>query len=238
MKKTKGESEMDWTKKYKKAVTFSYDDGVTPDVKLIEIFNKYGMKCTFNLNSGLGAESDGWDFMGKYVNRLDLKKNKELYAGHEVAAHGLTHLNLMVLVPEDAKRQMTEDIKGLTEIFGTKPVGMAYPYGTYNDSVVEMLDSIGMKYGRTVWSSHNFDVQEDLLRFRPTCHHDDEKLFELAEEFLAMETEEPKIFYIWGHSYEFEGNENWDRIEKLCRMLAGREDIFYGTNAEVLLPVL
>jgi len=100
---------------------------------------------------------------------------------------------------------------------------------------VAMLDELGFKYARTVWSSHNFDVQTDLLRFRPTCHHDDEKLFELAEEFLAMETDEPKIFYVWGHSYEFMGNDNWDRIEKLCQMLSGRDDIFYGTNAEVLL---
>lgn len=36
----------------KKAVTFSFDDGVTQDIRLIEIFNKYGLKGTFNLNSG------------------------------------------------------------------------------------------------------------------------------------------------------------------------------------------
>ena len=37
----------------KKAITFSYDDGVTQDIRLIELFNKYGLKCTFNLNSDL-----------------------------------------------------------------------------------------------------------------------------------------------------------------------------------------
>ena len=34
----------------KKALTFSYDDGVTQDIRLIEIFNKYNLKATFNLN--------------------------------------------------------------------------------------------------------------------------------------------------------------------------------------------
>ena len=34
-----------------KAVTFSYDDAVTQDQRLIQILNKYGLKCTFNLNS-------------------------------------------------------------------------------------------------------------------------------------------------------------------------------------------
>ena len=36
-----------------KFLTFSFDDGVTQDVRLIELFNKYGMKATFNLNSEL-----------------------------------------------------------------------------------------------------------------------------------------------------------------------------------------
>lgn len=229
---------MNWTKQYKKAVTFSYDDGVTPDLKLIEIFNKYGMKCTFNLNYGLGAQSPGWECNGKPVSRLDLAEHVAAYAGHEIAAHALTHQDLTWISLEEAKKEMVEDREGLTGLFGKRPVGMAYPYGTFNDEVVALLRELDFKYARTVWSSHNFDVQSDLLRFQPTCHHDDEKLFELAEKFLAMEPEEPQIFYIWGHSYEFMGNDNWERIEKLCRMLAGRADIFYGTNAEVLLPLL
>ena len=226
---------MNWTKNYKKAITFSYDDGVTPDLKLLEIFNKYGMKCTFNLNYGLGPTSGGWECNGKPVNRLDLKEHAKAYAGHEIAAHALTHQNLVEISVEEARKEMMEDREGLTQLFGKRPVGMAYPYGTFNDEVVTLLDELGFQYARTVWESCNFDVQTDLLRFRPTCHHDNERLFELAEEFLALEPEEPKIFYIWGHSYEFEGNENWDRIEKLCQMVSGRDDIFYGTNAEVLL---
>jgi len=226
---------MNWTTHYKKAITFSYDDGVTTDLKLLEIFNKYGIKCTFNLNYGLGPSKGGWEYMGKPVNRLDLAEHVKKYAGHEIAAHALTHPDLTKLSIEEARREMAEDKEGLTRLFGKAPVGMAYPFGTYNDEVVDMLSALGFKYARTVNESCNFDVQTDLLRFKPTCHHDNDRLFELAEEFLAMETEEPKIFYIWGHSYEFMGKENWDRIEKLCRMISGRDDIFYGTNEEVLL---
>ncbi len=226
---------MEWTKAYKKAVTFSYDDGVTSDLHLLEIFNKYGMKGTFNLNSGLGPALGGWEYKGKKVNRLDLREQAAAYAGHEIAAHGLTHANLVELDAATAKKEMQEDRNGLSEIFGRSPVGMAYPYGTFDDATVELLKNLGFRYGRTVWESHGFDVQTDLLRFRPTCHHDDERLFELAEEFLSMETEAPKIFYVWGHSYEFEGNGNWDRIETLCQMLSGKKDIFYGTNQDVLL---
>ena len=112
---------------------------------------------------------------------------------------------------------------------------MAYAYGAYNDAVVEKLQSLGLQYARGVDSSHSFAVQTDLLRFRPTCHHDDEQLFALADAFLCTETDVPQIFYIWGHSYEFEGKKNWDRFRRFCEKISGRDDIFYGTNRAVLL---
>ena len=36
-----------------KALTFSYDDNVRENVRLAQILDRYGMKATFNLNSGL-----------------------------------------------------------------------------------------------------------------------------------------------------------------------------------------
>ena len=36
-----------------KAITFSFDDAVTQDIRLIELLNKYNLKCTFNVNSEL-----------------------------------------------------------------------------------------------------------------------------------------------------------------------------------------
>ena len=35
-----------------KAITFSFDDAIVDDIRLVEILNKYGLKATFNLNSG------------------------------------------------------------------------------------------------------------------------------------------------------------------------------------------
>lgn len=75
------------------------------------------------------------------------------------------------------------------------------------------------------------------MKLAATCHHNDDKLFELAEQFIKAEPQgdQQMLFYIWGHSYEFDVNNNWDRIEKLCSMLAGRDDIFYGTNSQCIL---
>ena len=49
---------------YQKAVTFSYDDGIEQDRRLVEIFNRYGMKCTFNLNTGIQTQESQFEIEG------------------------------------------------------------------------------------------------------------------------------------------------------------------------------
>lgn len=225
---------MNWNGKMK-AVTFSYDDGIIFDRKLVEIFNKYGLKCTFNLNTGIQNEESRWVDSGTVIYRMNQADIGKLYDGHEIAAHALTHQSLTGLNEEEFAKEMETDIANIERIYGVKPVGMAYPYGTYNDTVVEGLAKLGLKYARTVEATHGFDLQTDLLRFKATCHHGDDMLFDLAEQFLSAKPDKPMLFYVWGHSYEFERDGNWDRIEKLCSMISGHDDIFYGTNRETLL---
>ena len=161
----------------------------------------------------------------------------ELYKGHEIATHGLTHAAPTDMTKEELDKEFITDMKNIEKIYGTYPVGMAYAYGCVNDTVAEYLKSIGIKYGRTVESSHSFEIPKEPIKLKATCHHDDEMLFELAEKFIKAEPkeDEPMLFYVWGHSYEFDVNNNWDRIEKFCKMMAGRDDIFYGTNRECLV---
>jgi len=142
-----------------------------------------------------------------------------------------------VTVPYDdtVRNELTEDIANLERIFGTKMMGMAYPYGTFDDRVVSLVEEARLQYARTTISSHSFDIPDDLLRLPATCHHKDERLMELAREFLAADDDTPRLFYVWGHSYEFDINNNWEVIEEFCRLMAGHDDIFYGTNTECLL---
>ncbi|MBR1528300.1 MAG: polysaccharide deacetylase family protein [Oscillospiraceae bacterium] len=220
--------------RYRKAVTFSYDDGNMQDIRLIALFNQYHVKCTFNLNSGLNS-SDTWLYKDMPVKRLNLPDCVDLYRNHEIAVHGKYHRNMTELDFDSLHDEIFSDRDRLTELFHQTPVGMAYPYGCYNQTVISMLQQAGIRYGRTVNANHSFQPQKNLLAFEPTCHHDDEDLFQLADQFLKSDSDEIQIFYIWGHSYEFDGNHNWNRIEKLLDQIAGKPDIFYGTNSEILL---
>ena len=224
-----------------KAVTFSYDDGVHQDIKMVELLNKYGLKATFNLNSECFGADSFWEVGEKPIDRHRLKASElpEVYAGHEVAVHTLTHPFLPDLPDEEVIRQVEEDRKNLEKIMGYDICGMAYPCGGENNDerVAEIIrTNTKIKYSRTIVSSYSFDVQENLLRFNPTIAHAEfEKLDELIDKFIALKSDKPQILYIWGHSYEYDYMDRWGKIEDSFKKISGHDDIFYGTNREVLL---
>lgn len=225
-----------------KAVTFSFDDGVTQDIRLIELLNEYNLKCTFNLNSQRLGERG---FLSNTTQRIAHYKIhpedvKEIYSGHEVAAHTLTHQNLTKLDENEIIRQVEQDRLNLSNLCGYEVIGMAYPCGGVNndDRVAEIIkNNTGIKYSRTITSTENFELQENLYRFNPTVHYSSfDKLMELGESFINLKPDSQKIFYIWGHSYEMDFNsENWLKLEEFFKLISNKDDIFYGTNKEVLL---
>jgi peptidoglycan/xylan/chitin deacetylase (PgdA/CDA1 family) len=225
----------------KKAITFSFDDGVWQDRPLIAILNKYGLKGTFNLNSDCFGSTNSYEAFGKMVCRDRLKEDeaKTVYAGHEVAVHTLTHPNLTQQTDEEVIRQVEGDRKNLERIFGYPVVGMAYPCGGVNndDRVAAVIrKNSPIQYARTITTTHSFELQKDsLLRFNATAHFLDKELNRIADEFLALDPEREQLLYIWGHSYELDAHDAWNWFDAFCQKIAGKADIFYGTNREVLL---
>lgn len=225
-----------------KAVTFSFDDGITQDIRFTQILNKYGLKGTFNINSELLGLPGELVREGVKVshNKVQPEKVSEVYSGHEIAAHTLTHPNLADLTDEnEILRQVTEDKKNLSALAGYDVLGMAYPGGgiNYTPKVAKLLKKHNaVAYARTTVATYNFALPENLLTLHPTVHMTEtEKLFGLADVFLSAEPQSPMLFYIWGHSYEFDIHNTWDTVERFCKKIAGHESIFYGTNAETLL---
>lgn len=245
-----GEVKTMWDGKMK-AVTFSYDDGVWQDRRLVELFDKYGLKATFNLNSGrLGRAEDYATYFGRTicVDTVRADEIKTLYAGHEVAAHTLTHPNLTRCPDEEIVRQVEQDRLALSELVGYEVVGMAYPCGgeNNNDHVARIIrEDTGIRYARTITSTGSFERPQNYFRLDPTCYHLADStspygmsakmdgLMERAEAFLRADS---GLFYIWGHSYEFDLFDGaWERFEAFCAAISGKSDVFYGTNRDILL---
>ena len=223
----------------KKAITFSFDDGVLQDIRAIEILDKYGLKATFNLNSGKFGTKNPYESNGRVVERtlIEPTQVKELYKNHEVAVHTVGHFNLTELPLSCVTWQVEKDREMLESLIGKEIRCMAYPCGgvNNNDEVAETIkNTTKIRFARTITSTYSFDLQENLLRFNPTVHFKDKGLFDLAEEFIALKTDEPKIFYIWGHTYELDATDGaWEQFEEFCKLISGKEDIFYGINQEV-----
>lgn len=215
-----------------KAVTLSYDDDVVANKRLLSIMQKYGIKGTFNLNS---------EFFKDDPSSFTKEDAKELIlgSGNEIAVHGAKHLSLAEVDLAVGMNDILTDRKELEKLTGAPVKGMAYANGSLSDDVVKMLEMCGIVYARTTRSSGNFLIPDDWLRLSPTCHHDDPRLPELVKSFLETPQspyvwgKSPRLFYLWGHAYEFDNNKNWNVIESFAEKVGGREDVWYATNMEI-----
>ncbi len=206
----------------KKALTMSYDDGRDFDLRLAHLFDLHGIRGTFHLNGGkLDAE--------KYLTLADVR---DKFTHHEISCHSLTHPFLERISDMEVTHEILEDKRVLEGICGYPVRGMSYPQGTYSDKLIAQLRVLGMRYSRTTKATEKFSIPEDFMEWHPTCHHKSPMLFELLEKFKAYKYPMP-LFYVWGHSYEFDRDDNWELIEKFCREAGGLDDVWYATNIEI-----
>lgn len=214
-----------------RALTFSYDDGGRHDVRLVKILAAHGLRGTFNLNSGLFGIG----------TRLTAAAVADLYlpAGQEIACHMLNHCFPDKTSRERILYEIMEDRRRLEALTGGVVRGMAYPYGTYNDETLAALRAADIAYARTVISTRDFRLPTDWLQLTATCHHNDPELPALADRFLSADVtksdhnRQAQLFYLWGHSSEFENNGNWQVIEDFAAKMSGNADIWYATNGEI-----
>lgn len=220
-----------------KALTLSYDDGVEQDIRMIEILNKAGIKCTFNLSSNRFYDEPQQFKPGRVHRVLTKDAAIKTYknSGHEVAVHTSDHLfPAQLYSPLMNTAQIFEDRKELERMFGVEIRGMAYPYGQFTDEMINIAENCGIVYSRTTHSTNSFSIPNDWMRLNPTCHHNSPRLKELTEKFISETvTERAILFYLWGHTFEFETNDNWNVIEEFCEQIKNKDDIWYATNIEI-----
>ncbi len=209
----------------RKVVTLSYDDGQIYDRRLVEILDQYGIKGTFHLNSGS---------LGKDPVLLERDEIKELYRNHEVSAHSVTHPHFESIPLSQVAFQMLEDRRDLESLVGYPVRGMSYPYGSYNRQVAEALPHYGIEYSRVGQHHGRFHLPDDWLRWQPTCHHKHD-LSQKTQEFIDFNPPcQLSLLYVWGHSFEFARENNWEIIEAFCQQVSdAASQIWFATNIEI-----
>ena len=157
-----------------KRLTFSFDDGVRQDVRVLEILNRYRLKATFNLNSALLGKDMTVNAYGKTVpfQHFTADEIPVVYCGHEVAAHTRTHRDLTKLSEHEIISEIEGDRLTLSEVCEYPVIGMAYPgEGCNHDNRVLSLIRAKSKiqYARTVQCSGGFADPTDFLQVNPTA---------------------------------------------------------------------
>lgn len=206
--------------------TFSYDDCPPEDYKLVEIFNKYGIKATFNANSNRFGKD--WGIKDEDVANL--------YKGHELAVHTVDHPWVEKLAHVSLIKQVLQDRENIEKHCGYVVRGMAYPYGTYDEDAINVLRSCGIVYSRTAGSSGSFNFPTDFMKWTGTCHHNNAEQYVNRFIDLLDSAWASNLLYIWGHSFEFPNSTDrgFDYIENLCKRLSEKKDkIWFATNIEI-----
>jgi peptidoglycan-N-acetylglucosamine deacetylase len=211
------------------ALTSSWDDGTIHDRRLVSIYNRSGLKGTWNLNSGmlgLTAAQSGWK------DYIDAAEVKDLYAGHEVACHTVRHPLLHRLPKEYIFSEVIEDRRNLERLVGYPVRGMALPFAHGCDAwVTTQLQAAGILYLRAITEKASFDPPGDFFAWAVTCHHK-ANWVKLWQKFQSR-PQPDKVFFLWGHSYEFEADNNWDLIETFARHVSIEAAVWHASNMEI-----
>ena len=217
-----------------KVFNVTYDDGVLQDVRFVALLNRYGLKGTFNLNSGLMESEFEWTHeSGRVIKRLSKEKAVPLYQGHEIACHTLTHPYMHDLSEQEILHELQEDKANLEKLFGREVKGFAVPFDFYSGQIENCVRQCGFSYARISQESRSFAPQTDYYNWKATVFHTDPELEQLSRQFIESD-EELAIFQIVGHSYDLDVEKLWDRIENVFRMIAAHDDILLMTTIEIV----
>jgi peptidoglycan/xylan/chitin deacetylase (PgdA/CDA1 family) len=223
-------TEIDWVypNGNHKALIMSYDDGLDDDIALAQLFDRYGIIGTFNLNSGLLDTRAIWN-EGKPNEILQTYLSKDtlvhVFKNHEIAVHGTYHKALVGLSDKEILEEINVDIENLTILSDRKISSMAYAFGSTNDHVAEVIGTTPLTNARTVKSSYNFDLPENYYLWSPTCH--DSEALEYLEAYIYLDSPSLSLFYVWGHSWELRDTLRNQNILKFCNIIGDRDDIWY-----------
>jgi hypothetical protein len=218
------------------AFSLSYDDGVGTDLRLMDIMRKHGLKGTFNISSRfLSVPACDLDIEKNPTGRFSLRQIVKNYGDFEVATHGATHPFYAELPTSAAVYDIVKDREVLERAFGRIIRGHAYPNGSYTAETVAAFRAAGILYARTTARTGGFDLPEEPLLYGATAHHKDGNMDGIIDRFFAESRYaiKPRLFCVWGHSYEFETDNNWHVIEHIAERVGGHDEVWYAGLQEI-----
>ncbi|BDD02891.1 polysaccharide deacetylase family protein [Aureibacter tunicatorum] len=132
----------------RKNVILTFDDGSDCFIKnAFPILNKYKAKSVvYPVFNAIGEKNVVFE-ESTNKSTIDLLTNEELIQlnndGVEIGSHCLNHVHLAEKNEETVLTELIDSKKGLEEIIGKEIVSIAYPFGSYNEKVLDLAHQAG-----------------------------------------------------------------------------------------------
>jgi len=211
------------------------------------MLREYGLKATFYISP------QNHEFAGSDL--LTPREVRDISCDFEIGAHTLTHRSLPTISAEEAEREVVGSKTVLEQMTGKAVNTFCYPRGDYTELHVKLVMAAGYRYARTV-TRYTFDMNNpykagtslhiynhrfgfDLwhtarfVRFRPIKVWRCLEWGMLGRAMFDYVLEEGGIFHIWGHSWEIDKNNDWERLEDFFRYISAHPRVKYATNGEL-----
>lgn len=211
------------------------------------MLKEHGLKATFYV------APENQEFAKQDL--LSLPTVRDLSQDFEIGAHSMTHRRLPAISAQEASREIIESKAVLEQVTGKEIQVFCYPGGAYTKLHVQLVKDAGFRYARTVaryiftvddpyqagTSLHvynhglGFDLWQiaRFVKFQPMkvlrCLEWDA----LAKTMFDQVVKEGGIYHIWGHSWEIDEHDDWERLESVFRYISANPKVSYVTNGEL-----
>jgi peptidoglycan-N-acetylglucosamine deacetylase len=238
----------------KAIVTTSWDDGCPLDLKLAELLSKYEISATFYIPlSNIERET------------LTNKAIRDISLNFDIGGHSLNHVDLAKINPEIAVHEIIGCKDRLEQIVDRNISSFCYPYGKYRPETTQMVKNAGFNCARTINQCRR--TVKNPFEFGTTIHAKEypvshyckhsmlsldsylfmfllkSNLFTKSWERIAVETldfviSNGGIWHLWGHSWEIQENNGWDKLERVLHYIYSiRNEIRILDNSKMISSV-
>lgn len=171
-------------------VVITFDDGYVNVLRYgLEPLAQTGFKTIQFLVADLLGRYNEWDVpLGEAREpMMDAGQIREwLAAGHDIGSHTLTHPFLTQVSPAMAREEVTASRKKLEDLFERPVVHFCYPYGDWNERVLDLVADAGYKTACTTDPGINTPAVSPLTLKRLTARYASRNLKALWSRLRAL----------------------------------------------------
>ena len=229
-------------------VTTSWDDGHELDFRVAGLLERYGLQGTFYISPAC-REIDP-------ASRLSAERAAQLGGRFELGGHTFSHPDLTAIPRDQAASEIERGAAFLEEATGERPTSFCYPYGKFGRDLARSLRGRGFTYARTVrlyettagdplaagTTIHAYQHRLGLLRYLRASGFTTGKArrffdwSEMAADLFDICLQNGGVFHLWGHSWEVDEHDDWERLERVFAYISGHPQADYVTNRSLGRP--